>query len=621
MPKAPAFALQDISNVRFNFKGNVPDNKWLLLYFFDIQSKACREGLISLSSLRKKYNDQLLIYTVTTNSPDEVRSFVDRTSVAIPVLLDRTERVSEQYDALTIFPKTVLINSRGRIVQSDTGDAGTVSSLLAALSDKFILNRQTDYASKLLDSPEIKKMAVSESARDRLLTAQGYAAVGSGDYRRAESTFSKVNDETLRLEGLSAAAYRKGDERKAKNYTNQLLAKDPDNTYGHTIQAKMLFKKGDAEAALREYERAVTGRASLPWQQAEAANDLGRAYAKLDRKDEALTHYDKSISIYPDYIIPLSNKGVELNRQGKYEKASRVLKKAVSINPDDRISQVILKKNEDDMVFSRDYEKQAWVRKLVKDLIHQYRIQKRKKGKKKADWTSPPLTVALLPMDQADNDPERDGVAEMLYLEISRGISKVKRFKSLDRRVMDKILEELQIGSTELASEKTRLEIGRIMAARTLAASDIIPVRGGAYYIGLRVIQTETSEIVMNETRKVRELSNPAGLSDWTADVMLRVAESRYPFRAKVVRKEGDSVIINLGSSAGMTPGVRMEIFTEGKPVVFEGEVLGRPRKRLAVIEVSQVMDKMSFARIVSVSGGGIRKGMKVQELSSMDGV
>jgi protein O-GlcNAc transferase len=55
---------------------------------------------------------------------------------------------------------------------------------------------------------------------------------------------------------------------------------------------------------------------------------------ELKRYDEAITHYDKALSLKPNYAEAWSNKGNTLNELKRYDEAITHYDKALSLKPD-----------------------------------------------------------------------------------------------------------------------------------------------------------------------------------------------------------------------------------------------------------------------------------------------
>lgn len=609
------FTLADIGGKAFKSQDFFQENKWVIYYFFDIESSVCRKGLRFFNDIQQRYAADVSFYAITAFGSDKLTTFLKENKITIPVLMDEEEEVSELYKAMSIFPTTYVLNGENTIVEMLVGSSGTVQSVMTAVIDKHILKGNTDVAQELLASTEIQKEIQGDTvAQSKVAATQGYASLKAGDTATAKNHFQSVNDQVVQLEGEAAVAYKKGDKANTEKLIERLLAVAPDNTYAHTLRAKLLFKEGKVEEAMLEYEKAVDGTPTFPWQKAEAANNLGRTLAKLDKPGAALASYDKSLSIYPENVVPLSNKGVTLNRAGNYSEASKVLEKAKEVAPRDQTIKVLIEKNDADMAFSKDFEKQRYVQTLVNRLVAKYKAQQAAPAGKKVDeWTSRALTMSFLPFEIKGNDPDRDGDAVILYQTIEDSLKSVKRGRLVERRVIDKLLEELEIGSSALASKKSQLRLGKILAARILLAADIHRGSNEQYYVTVRAIDTETSEVVGNSRAELAGLNQLQTVEVMTEGTFPSLFAEKYPFQCKIVSVDGAEVIVNIGENTGLVSGISMEVIEQGKPVIFDGEILGYKNKKVGTLTVQGVQEKMAFASVASATSP-LKPGMLCKE-------
>jgi tetratricopeptide (TPR) repeat protein len=63
--------------------------------------------------------------------------------------------------------------------------------------------------------------------------------------------------------------------------------------------------------------------------------ELATALHDADRKHEALIHYDRAVSLVPNYGEALVNRGAVLNELGRIDEAIASFEKALSVNPHD----------------------------------------------------------------------------------------------------------------------------------------------------------------------------------------------------------------------------------------------------------------------------------------------
>jgi tetratricopeptide (TPR) repeat protein len=81
--------------------------------------------------------------------------------------------------------------------------------------------------------------------------------------------------------------------------------------------------------AIKAYKEAISINPKI----AEIHNNLGIAYAKKGIYNQALYHYDVALELEKNYRY-YYNKSISLIKLGRYEKAKKTLKLAISENPE-----------------------------------------------------------------------------------------------------------------------------------------------------------------------------------------------------------------------------------------------------------------------------------------------
>jgi tetratricopeptide (TPR) repeat protein len=109
------------------------------------------------------------------------------------------------------------------------------------------------------------------------------------------------------------------------------LAKNPTCWAGHYDLGNAYSRQGKVDAALAEFQKAVT----LNPTYVRAYNNLGIALCRLGRLDEGLVQFQKALAIRPNDLDALSNYGKALLKKGEFDEAIIELQKALEINPDD----------------------------------------------------------------------------------------------------------------------------------------------------------------------------------------------------------------------------------------------------------------------------------------------
>jgi predicted O-linked N-acetylglucosamine transferase (SPINDLY family) len=111
----------------------------------------------------------------------------------------------------------------------------------------------------------------------------------------------------------------------------------PRHQAGHLEEAQQVYQMGNALAAqgqmdqaVAHYERAL----SLNPDYAAAHNNLGVVLAAQGQIDQAVAHYERALSLKPDYVEAHNNLGLALMVQGQADQALVHCERALSLKPD-----------------------------------------------------------------------------------------------------------------------------------------------------------------------------------------------------------------------------------------------------------------------------------------------
>jgi hypothetical protein len=193
---------------------------------------------------------------------------------------------------------------------------------------------------------------------------------------------------------------------------------------------------------------------------------------------------------------------------------------------------------------------------------------------------------------------DRDGLSIVLSSQLGADLNGSGRLKVVDRAILDQLLAELNLGSSDLADPETALKLGRVLAARLIGTGSLLHLPRGTL-MSLRLIDTETTAVplVIN-----RELDSQADLSKsvrtLSREILTAIIE-KYPLKAYVVQTNGDQVMLNLGSKQGVVQGTRFEAIEEAPPVSYRGRLLQAAPRNIAQIEIVKVEPDLSYARVL----------------------
>jgi len=312
---------------------------------------------------------------------------------------------------------------------------------------------------------------------------------------------------------------------------------------------------------------------------------------------------DKSLK-YRSSSETYTSQGMVMERAGKLDEAISYYEKALKENPDDSFASVFLKEVKRKAEIAQDKERQERINALVNDLLKASR-EKSVKAKEADTWTSRPLTITFLGLERKGGlGPLREGMDEYILLRLTSSLQAEGRIKVVEREILDKLLEELNLSTTRLIDEESALKVGRILAARLIGIGSISQL-GQKSLLTLKFIETETTKIIM---AILEGIDNPKDLDTLiekvSKEATLRI-KKEYPLRGKITSIEGDRLTINIGSDEGMKKGLKMRILSNTISM-REGDI--------GLIEVTSGTPSHSQAKVIK-KARGLVAGSRVEEL------
>ena len=132
-------------------------------------------------------------------------------------------------------------------------------------------------------------------------------------------------------QGLAAAheLFRRGELDQAEAMCRQLLSQVDDNGDLFTLLGMVVVQKGDPEASIHYFEKALTLRSD----EARSHNNLGLAFKRAGRLEEAESAYGAALSIDGQYAQAHNNLGVVLRDKGEVAGAIASFRAALNVDP------------------------------------------------------------------------------------------------------------------------------------------------------------------------------------------------------------------------------------------------------------------------------------------------
>jgi hypothetical protein len=184
-----------------------------------------------------------------------------------------------------------------------------------------------------------------------------------------------------------------------------------------------------------------------------------------------------------------------------------------------------------------------------------------------------------------------------------------ERIVLIERQVLEKLLAELQLNTTELVDLQGTLRLGRILGARLLAKGSIIggPMQGR---LSIQLIETETTQIRASGTTVFEASGALENVVPPLARDLVQQVRQEFPLQGRIARVT-PTIVLDIGSEQGMTPGLIMQVISE-VPIKRNGK-LEYLHDTVGEIEVTAVQTRLSQARRLEGSVD-FQAGWKVRE-------
>lgn len=591
----------------------------VLVYFFKLDSKPAREGLDYLKDLHEQYQKEgVAILAVTQDAAKALDPYLKQHPLPFPVVRD-DGKIFDAYQVKVILPTTYILGPGSRITDVLEGGGPSSTRFITTVAQRGLQLKKTTLAKALFES------ALKSNPKDAQAAAGlGHVYLKEGKLDRAETEFSKIAqlkspEAIIGKEGLAEVHLQKGESDKAISIAQEVENEDPSNGLVHLVKGNVLAGQGKQQEALTEYTRATEGKLSTDWQRATAYNNAGRIYSEQGQYTMAEKMYQEAVVHNPYSPEILSNRGVLYEKQGQPKKALALYEQALSADPEDEVAKHLMKRIEQHLAFKEDLERQKRIDTLVADLADRFQKGKVSEAPAADSWSSKPMTVAFLGFKLMGGGLLREGMTEVLQAEMTQRLSAAGRISVVEREILDKLLAELKLGSSELADPDTALKLGKLLSARLIVTGSLVQIPEGIR-LSLRLIDPETSAIKITYADEMGPQKNLLSLADQTAQEIGRKIKEQYPLKGKIASiEEGDQVIVNLGARHGIKPGTKLKIIDEGEPIVVDGKTIGHKKKRVGLLEIVEVEEGLSYGKLTEHKSAVLKDQKVLEEMGGND--
>ena len=574
----------------------------VILFFFTV--KTGEEISVKLRTLDVLYGrEKLEIIGVGFEEEEKtLREFADRFHIKYYILKSGAEEA--EYGPFDLLPVTFLIDKNKLILNVLRGGEEGEALILAKVAEMYLTKHDAETAKGIAE--EAVKAGEDQKTA---LEIKGYALTIEGKLDEAEGEFGEIDSK----EGMAKVALERGQFDKAVQIANQA---GPNSGYADTIRATALMRGGKLDEAERAFDAAATKPAS-DWQTSEAMNGLGRVLQEKGAGDAAIAKYQEAVALDPYNVVALSNEGAVHRERGDLDKAAEVLKKARDIRDDDLVT-LMLRQIQQELKKANDVQRTELIRKQIGELRALFEKQKAEGTDKPADtWTSRPLVLAFLPsQNQAPVFFERAGTDVALRREIEARLQRDERVTVVEREVLDKLLQELNLGASELTDPDTQLRLGRVLSAQLLGFIDFGQL-GPDTLMYLRMVNTETTKIEIPIRKNLKDSPNLIAFVDAVSTELLNAVTAERRLQGFIAdASDENAVLIGLGQKHGLMVGQRFMVIEDGGPIkIGEREIARRP-VLVATLEVTEAHDEYGVCKVLKKNEGvQLAAEMKIKEL------
>jgi hypothetical protein len=152
-----------------------------------------------------------------------------------------------------------------------------------------------------------------------------------------------------------------------------------------------------------------------------------------------------------------------------------------------------------------------------------------------------------------------EGKEQLITSYISDQLIENSHSQIVERSILDKVLEELKLGTSKLVDRSAALSLGRMLAARLILSGQVVHA-GPKTQISIRFIETETGQVTAAINEAFQNTLPPAEIAEAMSRKILVKIKSLYPLRGKISEVEGNKITLNIGQKQGVETGQQFRV-------------------------------------------------------------
>ena len=268
-----------------------------------------------------------------------------------------------------------------------------------------------------------------------------------------------------------------------------------------------------------------------------------------------MEYYRQAHQFNPENVQAIIAQAVLTERSGNFDEALGYYDKAMELSPDDPGVRAAARNLQEKVEWNSNLEKRKRIDQLVQDLLN---AGSSMVGRGLADeWTSPPLTIWLMDFKTTGYGLS-EGTETLVQSMTAAHLMEHSRSRIVERALMDRLLEELKIGTSQLANPSTALELGRLTAALVLISGHI-HYRGAMIQATVRIIETETGLVAAVVNESFNQNDSASQIAVLLANKLADQLSTLYPLRCKIIAIDDTGIVLNIGNLHGVKSGQKFK--------------------------------------------------------------
>jgi len=373
---------------------------------------------------------------------------------------------------------------------------------------------------------------------------------------RAEELLAQL-DAASPLYSLAHAALDPQDANvvKANQVVSELRSKEPElGAFPLVLQAQAALKKGELDKAVALFRDALNAKDIPAWQKADCYYGLGMIDNERKKYDDAVRSFDLALQNDAAFYKATVARGLALEGLGKPQEAVKEYQTALALQKGDPIVRTLAARAQQSADAEAKNRSDERIRTLTRELIEQAKVPK--PAPAGDGWTSKPLSAALLDFGSKGEFATQPGEDVFLFELFRSNLAASSRVRLVERELLENVLQELKLGSSELADKEQALRVGRILSARVLLTGTVLR-HAGQMQISLRAIDTETTRVVASLAQVATPQTAVTIIEKLSREIDIAL-RATYPLRGVVQSVQDGEAMLNIGRDVGVAPGLKL---------------------------------------------------------------